>query len=52
MTWLEESRTFSINKREGKYPGMLQNRNFNILITGESKIHAIQYDGDFIEIKI
>ncbi len=52
MMWIEKSHTFSIDRREGGFSGMLENRNFNIRINGESKLHSIQYKGDFMEIKI
>lgn len=46
-----KSHTFSIDRREGKFPGMMQNRKFKIRVDRKSKTHLIQYDGSLMEIK-
>ena len=60
MNWDESSQTFTIRQREGKFPGMLENRTFNIVwvnakngkgIEPAKPEQVIQYSGKEITIK-
>lgn len=51
MEWDEKQRTFTINKRQGQYPGMILERKFTIHVIGDEgkeTIKTIKYTGDKI----
>jgi alpha-D-xyloside xylohydrolase len=60
MSWDEAGKTFTIKDRKGNFPGMLENRTFNIVwVNGKNgtgieparQSEAIQYSGKEIKIK-
>ena len=49
----EDSKTLSISERRGEFPGMLQERVFNIIPvskSGKGKPHSVKYDGSQIQV--
>ncbi len=53
--WDDATRTFTLGERKGEFPGMLQQRTFDvILIDGNNqlKVETIDYDGNKQEIKL
>jgi alpha-D-xyloside xylohydrolase len=60
--WNDATRTFSVSKRQGSYPGMINERIFNIIVVGRSKgsgvglVQApdktIQYNGQEVIVKL
>ena len=44
FSWAEKTRTLSIGNRQGRYPGMLQNRQFTVVLP-DGKQQTIHYDG-------
>ncbi len=50
FSWNHKTRTLTIHKRNGTFPGMLQNRKFHIVLcTGGSK--TVDYNGNQVEVK-
>jgi alpha-D-xyloside xylohydrolase len=48
--WNEKSKTLTIDARKGKYPGMIDKRNFNLILPdGQQK--TISYSGKSISVK-
>jgi alpha-D-xyloside xylohydrolase len=52
MLWKEADRTFTIEDRNGNFPGMRKERTFRVVVTGENKTETIQYNGKIINKKI
>jgi len=51
MTWNEKSHTLTIGKRTGSYEGMLQNRQFTLVMPdGSSK--TVKYSGKAVKVKM
>jgi len=52
IEWDENTRTLTIGERQGSYPGMPANREFQVTLAGESKTgsQAIRYDGRQVKI--
>ena len=49
--WNDRSRTLTIGSRQGSYPGMLERRQFSIVLPdGQSK--QIDYDGTELKVKM
>ena len=44
FSWTEKTRTLSIGNRQGRYPGMLQNRQFTVVLP-DGKQQTVHYDG-------
>ncbi len=44
FSWNEKTRTLSIGNRQGRYPGMLQNRQFTVVLP-DGKQQTVHYDG-------
>jgi alpha-D-xyloside xylohydrolase len=60
MSWNEAEKTFTIKDRNGKFPGMLENRTFKIVwvnsnngtgVEPAKKAEIVQYTGKEIKIK-
>jgi alpha-D-xyloside xylohydrolase len=60
--WNDASRIFSVSKRQGSYPGMINERTFNITIVGRSKgtgvaltespDKVLRYNGQEVTVKL
>lgn len=50
MHWNESSKIFTISDRKGKFPGMLENRTFHVVLDNGNK-KTIQYSGKKISAK-
>lgn len=46
MTWDDAAQCLMLDKREGKFPGMLKKRTFRIHLVGTDKTQTILYDGN------
>ena len=44
FSWNDKTRTLSIGNRQGRYPGMLQNRQFTVVLP-DGKQQTVHYDG-------
>ena len=51
FNWNDKSRTLSIGERQGSFPGMLQNRQFTIVMP-DGKKKEINYDGNKTQISL
>lgn len=53
MAWEEATRTFTIAKREGEFPGMLESRRFTIRFVDGKTVSSqeIEYDGDVVQVR-
>lgn len=51
--WDDKNRTLTIGRREGSYPGMIEQRNFNIVLTdGKGRTEkSTGYNGEMLKIK-
>ena len=49
--WNNKTRTLTIGKRQGQYPGMLQTRTFTI-VTPEGKQQTVNYNGSEVEVRL
>jgi alpha-D-xyloside xylohydrolase len=45
IQWNDSNRTLTIGDRQGKFPGMLEKRTFQVVLIGEEKTENIQYQG-------
>ena len=55
FNWNDSSRTLTIDRRNGEYPGMLQQRNFNVVIIDSGKTsepQQVAYSGNRISVKL
>jgi alpha-glucosidase (family GH31 glycosyl hydrolase) len=62
MKWNNKDRTLTIGQRKGKFPGMLQNRTFSIIVVGKNKgvgmelpvryDKVINYSGNAVNIRL
>ena len=61
FNYLESTKTLTINKREGEFPGMINERNFIIITVSESAQNGynpnlngieVKYNGEKVEIKL
>lgn len=50
IKWDEKSQTLTVGKREGKFPGMLKERNFTVKIIGQFE-KQIRYTGKSLTVK-
>jgi alpha-D-xyloside xylohydrolase len=60
--WNDATRTFSVGKRQGSYPGMINERTFNIIVVGTSQTTGVgltelpdkvlRYNGQAVTIKL
>ncbi len=50
MRWNDKSRTLTIVDCQGKFPGMLQQRKFNVRLAGSATVKPIDYDGKSVSI--
>ncbi len=53
--WNDKSRTLTIDDRKGTYPGMLKNRNFNVVLMsngGGASPVTVPYDGSKKSVKL
>ncbi len=53
--WNDKSRTLTIDDRKGTYPGMLKNRNFNVVLMsngGSASPVTVPYDGSKKSVKL
>ncbi|MDR0507346.1 MAG: DUF5110 domain-containing protein, partial [Dysgonamonadaceae bacterium] len=48
--WNDRNRTLTVGDRKGSFPGMLNNRTFNIVIDGDTK--TVSYSGKQIKVKL
>ena len=51
ISWSERTRTLTIGERQGNYPGMLEQRSFNI-ITPDGNTQRVEYSGKEVKIKL
>jgi alpha-D-xyloside xylohydrolase len=48
MDWDEESRSFTIGKRNGSFAGMEKTRTFSVNLMGETK--SVEYNGKAVTV--
>jgi alpha-D-xyloside xylohydrolase len=51
MTWNDRAKTLTIGERKGAYPGMLNKRQFTIVMPDGSK-QTVSYDGVEQKVKV
>ena len=54
FNWNDSSRTLTIDRRNGEYPGMLQQRNFNVVIIDSGKTsepRQVAYNGNRVSMR-
>lgn len=53
MAWEEATQTFTIAKREGGFPGMLESRRFTIRFVDGKTVSSqeVEYDGDAVQVR-
>ena len=52
MKWNDSQRTFTVEARQGQFPGMLQNRKFNIRIAGTEAVKTVDYNGNAVSVTL
>ena len=52
MKWNDSLRTFTVEARQGQFPGMLQNRKFNIRIAGTVAVKTVDYNGNAVSVTL
>ena len=52
MKWNDNQRTFTVEARQGQFPGMLQNRKFNIRIAGTEAVKTVDYNGNTVSVTL
>ena len=52
MKWNDSQRTFTVETRQGQFPGMLQNRKFNIRIAGTEAVKTVDYNGNAVSVTL
>ena len=52
MKWNDSQRTFTVEARQGQFPGMLQNRKFNIRIAGTEAVKTFDYNGNAVSVTL
>ena len=52
MKWNDSHRTFTVEARQGQFPGMLQNRKFNIRIAGTEAVKTVDYNGNAVSVTL
>ena len=52
MKWNDSKRTFTVEARQGQFPGMLQNRKFNIRIAGTEAVKTVDYNGNAVSVTL
>ena len=52
MKWNDSRRTFTVEARQGQFPGMLQNRKFNIRIAGTEAVKTVDYNGNAVSVTL
>jgi alpha-D-xyloside xylohydrolase len=63
VTWNDATRTLTVERREGQFPGMLQSRTFNVVFVGPEKAvpfdvnapasgKTVTYTGERVEVKL
>ena len=52
MKWNDSQRTFTVEARQGQFPGMLQNRKFNIRIAGTEAVKTVDYNGNAVSVAL
>ena len=52
MKWNDSQRTFTVEARQGQFPGMLQNRKFNIRIAGTEAVKTVDYNGYAVSVTL
>ena len=51
FTWNDRSRTLTIGERQGSFPGMLQTRQFNVVMPDGSQ-QTVSYDGKKMQVRL
>jgi alpha-D-xyloside xylohydrolase len=49
--WNDKSKTLTIDKRKGDFPGMLQQRKFNVKVMGGAE-KSVDYNGNRVRVKL
>lgn len=52
MKWDNKKRTFTISDTQGKFPGMLTQRKFNVRIAGTKDVKIVDYNGTKVEVAL
>ena len=52
MTWNDQEKTLTIDKREGSFNGMLETRTFKIKLIGTNREKEVTYTGNELKIKL
>ena len=50
FSWIEKTHTLTIGDRQGRYPGMLQNRQFTVVMP-DGKRQTVRYDGNALVVR-
>ena len=49
--WNDKSRTLTIDRRMGEYPGMIKERKFNVKVAGGTE-KTVDYSGSRVRVKL
>ena len=52
FNWNDKKHELSIQRREGQFPGMLQQRTFRLRLVGSQDVKTISYNGNAIKVKL
>lgn len=52
MKWDNRSRTLTFAPRRGTFPGMLQQRVFNVRVVGSDAVRIVKYNGTETEVRM
>ena len=52
MKWNDKKRTLTIEDRQGEFPGMLQQRTFNVRTVGTDNTQTLKYSGKAVSVNM
>jgi len=52
FAWNESKRELTIGTRRGHYRGMIKNRQFRVVVIGESGEHTVKYNGKSVKVQL
>ena len=52
FAWNESKRELTIGTRRGHYRGMIKNRQFRVVVIGETGEHTVKYNGKSVKVQL
>ena len=52
MKWNDKKRTLTLEDRQGEFPGMLQQRTFNVRTVGTDNTQTLKYSGKAVSVNL